>query len=243
MCFIYKYIILNVRNNFFLIFGLFLGVALSSFISEVLQNQCLFSPGADHVSVHEHSRLIKNDDYEPVINLAGKPLKAQKMPKDFQRPRYYKTELGIRDKLLAAILTSPKTIRDYGTAFNKTTSHLFDKVIFFMESDRNKSKSDVRWNGVVQFSDSRGVLKPFHMLKYIIDNFLDDFDYLFLVRDKTYVRGRELYNMIKKISVSEVVHAGCMKQDSNNNFCLLSKYYSVTCANLCGVMALSHTVF
>lgn len=221
MCFIYKCIRSGIRNHFFLIFGLFLGVGLSAFMSQLVQNQCTFS--AD-IKKSEQSVAISEDDYEPVINLAGKPSKAQKTPQDFQRPRYYKTELGIREKLFAAVLTSPKTIQDHGIPFNKTTNHLFDKTVFFMESEPNRAKSDVKLNGVVQFSDTRLILKPFHMLKYIADNYLDDFDYFFLVRDTTYIRGRNLYNLIKSISVSENIYGGSkIPGEPATSFCTLGK--------------------
>lgn len=223
MCFIYKCLRSSIRNNFFLIFGLFLGVGLSAFMSQLVQNQCIFSTKYAEFRKPEQSAIITDDDYEPVINLAGKPSKAQKTPQDFQRPRYYRTELGIREKLFAAVLTSPKTLQSFAIPFNKTTNHIFDKTVFFMESKPSRAKSDVKLNGVVQFSDTRLILKPFHMLKYIADNYLDDFDYFFLVRDTTYVRGKNLYNLVKSISVSENVHAGSKIPEERTNFCTLGK--------------------
>lgn len=224
MCFIYKCIRSSIRNNFFLIFGLFLGVGLSAFMSQIVQTRCIFS-SQSITPQPKVSALVNDDDYEPVINLAGKPSKAQKTPQDFQRPRYYRTELGIREKLFLAVLTSPKTIQSHGIPFNKTTNHLFDKIGFFMESEPNKAKSDVKLNGVVQFSDTRLILKPFHMLKYIADNYLDEFDYFYIVRDTTYVRGRSLYTLVKSISVSENVHAGSKAPDELTSFCLLGKFF------------------
>lgn len=223
MCFIYKCIRSSIRNNFFLIFGLFLGIGLSAFMSQIVQTRCIFSSQPIGVQKPIVSALVSDEDYEPVINLAGKPSKAQKTPQDFQRPRYYRTELGIREKLLVAVLTSPKTIQSHGIPFNKTTNHLVDKIVFFMESEPNKAKSDVRLNGVVQFSDTRLILKPFHMLKYIADNYLDDFDYFYIVRDTTYVRGRSLYTLVKSISVSESVHAGSKAPEELTSFCMLGK--------------------
>ncbi|KAK6627535.1 hypothetical protein RUM44_010013 [Polyplax serrata] len=218
MYFIFKLLRITIQNNFFLIFGIFLGVGLSSIISQLIQNSCFFASQTDYPSKYVSSSVIE-EDYEPVINLAGKPQKAQKTPQEFVRPRYYRTELGIRDKLLTAVLTSPNSILEYGVSFNKTTNHLFDKVVFFMESEGKKAKRNDRFNGVVQFSDSRTVLKPFHLLKYLSDNFLDDYDYFFIVRDTTYIRGRLLNYIISKISVSVDVHLGGAKEDAVANYC------------------------
>lgn len=232
MYFIFKVLRITIQHNFFLIFGIFLGVGLSSLISQLIQSSCFFTNQSDYPAKYIQTGFIE-DDFEPVINLAGKPQKAQKTPQEFVRPRYYRTELGIRDKLFTAVLTSPSTILDYGISFNKTTNHLFDKLVFFMESEGKKLKFEDNLNGIVQFSDSRAVLKPFHVLKYLSDNFLDDFDYFYIVRDTTYVRGKYLNYIVNKISVSVDVHAGGGKEDSSTNYCSIGKfcYYSVDLLN------------
>lgn len=222
MYFIFKLLRITIQNNFFLIVGIFLGVGLSSIISQVIQNSCVFNSESEYSSKLVRSNLIE-DDYDPVINLAGKPQKAQKTPQEFIRPRYFRTELGIRDKLFTAVLTSPSTLLEYGISFNKTTNHLFDKVVFFVESDGKKPRNSYKFNGIVQFADSRLVLKPFHLLKYLSDNFLDDYDYFFIVRDTTYVRGRHLNHILSKISASADIHAGGAKQENGTNYCLIGK--------------------
>lgn len=232
MYFICKILRITIQSNFFLIFGVFLGVGLSSLISQLIQNSCFFSNQSDY-SPNLVETSVFEEDFEPVINLAGKPQKAQKTPQEFIRPRYYRTELGIRDKLLTAVLTSSNTISDYGTTFNKTTNHLFDKTVFFMQSNGKKLTNDNKLNGIVQFSDSRSILKPFHLLKYLADNFLDDYDYFFIVRDTTYVRGRLLNFIINKLSVSVDVHVGGKKEDNSANYCLIGKYSCVYINCLC----------
>ena len=49
------------------------------------------------------------------------------------RPRYYSTELGIKEKLLVAIISSPAILEEVGSVVNKTLAGHVDKVLFFAD--------------------------------------------------------------------------------------------------------------
>ena len=160
------------------------------------------------------------DEYEPRINLAGKPQKAKKTPQALVRPRYYSTELGIREKLFVAVLTSQEMINSRGVAINKTVAHLVDKIMYFIDAP-GPQKLNLSMSGIVGFTDTRKLLKPFHVLKYVADNYLDEYDFFFVVKDTTYVKARTLYEVAQGISVSQEVHAGSEKEDDHTAFCKL----------------------
>lgn len=219
MCFILKYLRYTIRNNLFLIIGILFGVTITVFTLELLENKCVLE---ETLQLPVNGEQENEESYEPRINLAGKPLKAQKTPQNFVRPRYYSTELGIRDKLFVGVVTSPKTFPTLGESFNKTIYHVVNKVLYFSESDPSQRKSQTILNGLIQFADSRLILKPFHMLKYIADNLLDEFDYFYLVNDSTYVNGRKLMKTVHSLSASQDVHLG-VKIDHESSFCSLGK--------------------
>lgn len=215
MCFLFKYLRYSVRNNLYLILGILFGVGISLFALELFENQC-------SLDIQLNAPSNENEEgYEPRINLAGKPMKAQKTPQDFIRPRYFSTELGIREKLFVGVLSSPKSFESLGIALNKTIAHLVNKVMYFSEADGSQKKTFV--NGLVQFSDTRLILKPFHMLKYIADNYLDEFDFFYLMNDSTFVNGRKLWKTVEGFSVSQEIHIG-MKIDPESSFCSLGEF-------------------
>ncbi|XP_058800240.1 chondroitin sulfate synthase 2 isoform X2 [Phymastichus coffea] len=144
-----------------------------------------------------------------------KPLKPQKVPKVFVRPRYYSTELGIREKLFVGVLTNPEYLYNRAVAINKTVAHLVNKVRYFITISEG-TKPNISLPGIVGFTDTRSILQPFHTLKYITDNYLEDYDYYFLIKDTSYINARKLVSIVKKISVSQDVHLGVTSDDNTH---------------------------
>lgn len=210
------------RQNAYFVIGVILGLGLSLLLTPIMDNDCIFSD--DHFDNEENKILTSqaDDEYEPRINLAGKPQRAQKTPQTLIRPRYFSTELGIKDKLFIGIFTKPDTLVEYAVALNKTVAHLVDKIMYFIDapSAQRLNVSTLKLPGIVGFTDAREILKPFHLLKYITDNFLEEFDFFFISRDTTYIRARELYDYVKKISVSQDVYAGTPVQ-GQSEYCSL----------------------
>lgn len=216
------------QNKYFLV-GLCLGILAGLIFAPILENDCLFNEnGQGYTSDHlSRSRSLNSDsnaqgdEYEPRINLGGKPRHAHKTPNLLNRPRYYSTELGIREKLFIGVLSSQYDVSTRGVALNKTVAHLVDKVMFFIDAPGHRKLNISMPGGIVGFTDTRKILNAFHMLKYITDNYLDEFDFYFLVKDTTYIKGRQLYDLVQGISVSEDVHAGSGKRDEHSTFCSL----------------------
>ncbi|CAB3366693.1 Hypothetical predicted protein [Cloeon dipterum] len=218
------------RQNAIFFVGLCAGVSVCLILTPVLDEiSCPLLPGnqnpdsrASHYSQGRSLRsqltLSNNEDFEPRINLAGKPKKAQKVPQNIVRPRYYSSELGLRQKIFIGVMTTTSTINSRGVAINKTMAHLVDKVMFF---NNGINPPSVNLTGIIGFSDSRKILKPFHVLKYIADNYIDKFDYFFLIKDDSYIRAYDLIETVKKISVSEDVHLGGFMRDKESAFCSL----------------------
>lgn len=156
--------------------------------------------------VVQHPDPLPENDFEPQINLAQKPMAAKKEQKSFIRPRYYSSELGIREKLFVGCISEQDHIETLATAFNRTTAHLVNKIKFFINADNVKSTFKLK--NIVGFTDTRENLRPFHVLKYIADNYLDDYDYFLLVPDTTYLDSRALRQKVSKISISFDIYLG-----------------------------------
>lgn len=195
------------RNQLFAIgflFGLVFTICLPDNFWEITQQECpesateQFSP----------TRIgATSEDFEPRLNLVNKPMAAKKMVKNIIRPRYYSSELGIREKLFIGLMTTQENIDTLTTAFNRTTAHLVEKIKYFINAADNV-KSNFKLKNIVGFTDTREHLKPFHVLKYLADNYLDEFDFFLLVSDTSYVNVNRLLEQLNHISISFDVYMG-----------------------------------
>lgn len=190
------------RNHFFLIgftVGLVLTICMPDHAWEITAQEC------PELEVKRLESTI--DDFEPRLNLINKPMIAKKIVKNIIRPRYYSSELGIREKLFVGVMTSQDRINTAATAFNRTTAHLVDKMKYFINAADNV-RTNFQLKNIVGFTDARDHLKPFHVMKYIADNYLDDYDFFLLTTDTTYVNVRQLLDRIRHISITFDVYIG-----------------------------------
>ena len=162
-------------TNMYLIIGLSMGLSLSIISVPLDIND--YDSKTENL-LHYSNYQDELDEYEPKININNKPQQAQKVSKTLIRPRYYSTELGIREKLFIGVITSQQYLHSRDTAINKTVAHIVDKVRYFISIPEG-TKPNVTLPGIVGFTDTRSILKPFHTMKYIIDNYLEDYDYYF----------------------------------------------------------------
>lgn len=195
----------NLSRNHYFVVGVLFGLFVALFLPEdawttIGDKDC---PAARAPSVAEQ-RI--SDDFEPRLNLANKPMAAKKTVKNIIRPRYYSSELGIREKLFVGVMTSQDNINSLATAFNRTAAHLVNKIKYFINADN--VKSNFKLKNIVGFTDTRENLRPFHVLKYIADNYLNDFDYFLLTSDEIYVDIRRLIEQLYHISISFDVYMG-----------------------------------
>lgn len=136
------------------------------------------------------------------------------------RPRYYSTELGMRGSLLAAALTNVEALSTRALALNRTASALPSLRLFV--TAQSPGSAPARAN-VVAFTDTREMLKPFHALKYLADNYLEEYNYFFLVSDTAYVNAHRLNELVTKLSVSQDVYMG-IPADDDTHYCSLGEF-------------------
>ncbi|XP_034659870.1 chondroitin sulfate glucuronyltransferase [Drosophila subobscura] len=192
------------RNHYFVI-GLLLGLVLSCYIPqdiwELVQQEECPQEAAENLLIERFGQ-----DFEPHLNLINKPLAAKKPVKNVIRPRYYSSELGIREKLFIGVMTSQEHINSFATAFNRTTAHLVNKIKFFIYAD--SVKTNYKLKNIVGFADTHENRRPFHVIKYIADNYLEEYDYFLLVPDNVYVDARKLNALLYHMSITFDLYMG-----------------------------------
>ncbi|KAH8367529.1 hypothetical protein KR200_008803 [Drosophila serrata] len=189
----------------YIVIGVLLGIVLRCYIPEgmwklVEQEECPQEAA--------ENRLIERfgQDFEPHLNLINKPLEAKKPVKNVIRPRYYSSELGIREKIFIGVMTAQEHINTFATAFNRTTAHLVNKIKFFIYAD--SVKTNYKLKNIVGFTDTQESRRPFHVIKYIADNYLDEYDYFLLVPDNVYVDARKLTKLLYHMSITFDLYMG-----------------------------------
>ncbi|XP_062539117.1 chondroitin sulfate synthase 2 [Armigeres subalbatus] len=193
------------RNQYFLV-GLLVGFLYSYYMPQDLTEIVTECPEATAKDQLLGEEAKYGNEFEPQLNLEQKPMIAKKQVKNIVRPRYYYTELGIREKLFVGVMTTQENIDSLATAINKTSAHLVNKIKFFINADN--VKSNFKLKNIVGFTDTRENLRPFHVLKYIADNYLDDYDYFLLVTDTGYINARLLKERLSHISISFDIYMG-----------------------------------
>lgn len=146
-------------------------------------------------------------DVEPV-SAAPAPLEPA-----VQRPRYYRSELGMREPVLAAVLSPSLSTR--GVLLNASAAGVVPLRLFSAASERAPPAGNV-----VAFTDTRRMLQPFHMLKYLADNHLEQYNYFLLLDDTAALNARQLLRLAEEISVSQDVYMGAPAPD-NTDYCML----------------------
>ena len=107
------------------------------------------------------------------------------------RSRYISTELGIRERLVSAVLTQEETVHDMAVAVNKTLSHHLQKLLFFFGTTENPFKNAPQPSGmnIVVHSETEPVKVLYQTLYYLYQHYQDIYDWFFIATDKTYVAG------------------------------------------------------
>ncbi|XP_037826848.1 chondroitin sulfate glucuronyltransferase, partial [Lucilia sericata] len=136
--------------------------------------------------------------------------------KNVIRPRYYSSELGIREKIFIGVMTTQDNINTLATAINRTTAHLVNKIKFFINADN--VKTNYKLKNIVGFTDTRENLRPFHVIKYIADNYLDDYDYFLIIQDNVYVDARKLKEMLYHMSITFDLYMGATAESSYSSY-------------------------
>jgi hypothetical protein len=125
---------------------------------------------------------VKSNNINKTIVTSTHPSNAGKV----QRPRYIADELGIRDKVLVAVLTETNRLNTFALFHNQTLQHYVNRLLFFIDDDVQDFPKGMQ---VVAIHDKRTYLKPFYVLKYLAEKMSKSYDWFLLVPDNTYIRG------------------------------------------------------
>lgn len=102
------------------------------------------------------------------------------------RPRYIADELGIKEKVLVAVLTEPTRLNTFALFLNQSLQEHVNRLLFFIDEEVQEFPKGMQ---VVALNDKRAYLKPFYVLRYLAEKMIKLYDWFVLMPDKTFVRG------------------------------------------------------
>jgi hypothetical protein len=194
----YFKLLFNTRSLLPLMIGIIVGFAFSLLCTPLFDCQNTFgrhqllSSGQSFESLDLIEQQKQADEFEPRINLQGKPKKPQKAVQKLIRPRYASTELNIKYKLFVGIISTSKILTSLAAFYNQTITPYANKLTFFVNNaDMNEKlllETTPPGLNVVNFNDDRENLLPFHSLKYVFDNYIQDYDWFYFITDNSFVR-------------------------------------------------------
>ncbi|KAM9343021.1 chondroitin sulfate synthase 2 [Pholidichthys leucotaenia] len=127
------------------------------------------------------------------------------VPKKVFRAKYISTELGMRERLFVGVLTSRNTINTLGVAINRTISHHLDTVIFFTGS---RSRKVPHGMFVVSHGDERLIWNMFQTVRYILDHYINEYDWFYFVQDDVYVEADRIRALVDHLSMDRELYMG-----------------------------------
>ncbi|XP_068593944.1 chondroitin sulfate glucuronyltransferase [Cebidichthys violaceus] len=154
-------------------------------------------------SISSINDVESEEDFEPRI-VPYKQVQ-QSPPKKVFRAKYISTELGMRERLFVGVLTSKSTINTLGVAVNRTISHHLDTVIFFTGMRNRKVPHGMF---VVSHGDERLIWNMFQNVKYILDHYINEYDWFYFVQDDAYTEADRIKALVDHLSMDRELYMG-----------------------------------
>ncbi|XP_036211978.1 chondroitin sulfate glucuronyltransferase isoform X2 [Myotis myotis] len=193
-----------------LILGLSLGCSLSllrvSWIQGEGEDPCVEAVGEPGGLQNPDSRIgLDQSDEEFKPRIVPYYRDPNKPYKKVLRTRYIQTELGSRERLLVAVLTSRATLSTLAVAVNRTVAHHFPRLLYFTGQRGARAPAGMQ---VVSHGDERPAWLMSETLRHLHTHFGADYDWFFIMQDDTYVQAPRLAALAGHLSINQDLYLG-----------------------------------
>jgi hypothetical protein len=160
----------------------------------------------------QQAPIMKPNNVNKTIVTSTQSVNAAKL----SRPRYIADELGIREKVLVAVLTETNRLNTFALFLNQTLENHVNRLLFFIDDDVDDFPKGMQ---VIAIHDMRTYLKPFYVIKYLAEKMIRSYDWFVLVPDNTYIRGFKLNEFLNHISINQDLYMGQAFDDVHAVYC------------------------
>ncbi|XP_012705510.2 chondroitin sulfate glucuronyltransferase [Fundulus heteroclitus] len=121
------------------------------------------------------------------------------------RTRYIHTELGIRERLLAGVLSSRATLNTLAVAVNRTVAHHFHRTFFFTGLRSPKVPHGM---AVIAHGDDRPVWLMYETVRHLHQHYGSEYDWFLLAQDDTYMQADRLSELVGHLGAGQDLYMG-----------------------------------
>ena len=218
------------KKQWFLI-GVTTGVILSMFVMPLIEDCHYWDQITNDYNTSNWYSFIANNDFNPVVrlnhNISQTNFDAKHITQRVFRPKYFSTELEVKENLLICVYLSPNDNNVYNSdsfILNQTIEEFSDKVMHFYEESLFNSPKHILSDTIVLKPESNGMpfikSKPkyLNILKYLFNaRIVQNFNFIFIISDKTFVNRNNLNQFLDNHSVSQHIFASPFITFNNNN--------------------------
>jgi len=203
------------RDAFLLFSGLLVGAGIvlyypdtiessepSAVVPQTVPRVKLFSDGLE-VQMHAHAvdRRNTHDQSE------DQPLENERLPVTKIRPKTIAEELVLKKTLFVGVVTAEKLLNTRGKAIFETWGKSTPMITFF--SSEGESKGTLPVVSLPGVDDTYPPQKKvFRMLKYMHDNYINEYSWFLRADDDVYVRVPQLIRFLNTLDSSKMVYMG-----------------------------------
>lgn len=126
----------------------------------------------------------------------------------------------MRQRLFVGVLTSKSTLNTLGVAVNRTLAHRLERLVYFTGTRGRKVPHGMT---VVTHSDERPIWNMYQTIRYLLDHYVNDFDWFFLVQDDTYTEAHRISRLVAHLSIDTHLYLGRPEEfiggDTEGRYC------------------------
>ncbi|XP_009951267.1 PREDICTED: chondroitin sulfate synthase 2 [Leptosomus discolor] len=126
----------------------------------------------------------------------------------------------MRQRLFVGVLTTKSTLNTLGVAVNRTLAHRLERLVYFTGTRGRKVPHGM---SVVTHSDERPIWNMYQTVRYLLDHYVNDFDWFFLVQDDTYTEAHRISRLVSHLSIDTHLYLGRPEEfiggDTEGRYC------------------------
>lgn len=126
----------------------------------------------------------------------------------------------MRQRLLVGVLTSKSTLGTLAVAVNRTLAHRLERLVYFTGTRGRKVPHGMT---VVTHGDERPIWNMYQTVRYLLEHYVNDFDWFFLVQDDTYTEAHRINRLVAHLSIDTLLYLGRPEEfiggDTDGRYC------------------------
>jgi len=197
------------RDAFLLFSGLLVGAGIVLYYPDNAGPTSSVDPSHAVTKSVNRGRSIINDYNITVRNHlnGGVPREDERLPTTSVRPKTIVDELVVKKTLFVGVVTAEKLLSTRGKAIYETWGKLAPSISFF--SGEGESKGTLPVVSLPGVDDTYPPQKKvYRMLKYMHDNYINEYNWFLRADDDVYIRVPQLVQFLNTLDSSKMVYMG-----------------------------------